>query len=374
MTLPYDFVPFQPVQKGVRLAPTPLNSINPDLHTGSFRCQLLAFSPLFIGGTEEVNRYKMFFHYPGSPPVIPAATLKGCIRSVAEALSNGCVSVFAGKYKNLHEEVVLPDDVRPCDDVHRLCPTCRLFGMCAPESESKSKVENKEKLSYRGKVSFTDASLINRPQTINLRLDQLYSPRPHEDVYFVKKRINGRNKQIAIGRKFYYHRDSLETLTNNNGKIAIAALAPGARFEFEVSFSNLSNSEIALLVLALELHSLLPLNSDRTTKFDPRSISSKNGIFHKIGYGKPVGLGTAAIYITQFKKFNPSLRYGHDKSSDADVMGVKEMHEWIKKQKSNYLYPEGKRGELPLNIAKLFEILRLPNGLGDIRYPVFSRR
>ncbi|MHC1733402.1 MAG: RAMP superfamily CRISPR-associated protein [Bacteroidales bacterium] len=362
MPIPYDFVPFKDAPQTILEKPTSLTSIAPGLYSGSFTCQLLAFSPLFVGGLGETSGTRYFFHYPNKKaPCIPAASLKGCIRHVAEALCNGCVSVFMGKYGNLNGEVFLPKEVRPCSDYNHLCPTCRLFGM--------SSTEENETLSFRGKVSFSDARIIENYEMIPLQINQLYSPRPHNEIYFID---NGRQK-TALGRKFYFHHDGLRAQTSPNGKIQISALKPGARFEFNVEFKNLTPFEINLLVLSLELNPRLSLDAQRHPIFQSDPSKLRKGVFHKLGYGKPVGLGTVAIMITNFIPYNPAERYSAETTSLPSMsMTAKELNNWVSERKSEGLYLNG-NPSLPVNVSKLLNILSLPNQLGEIRYPVYQR-
>ena len=69
--------------------------------TGRITCELEAVTPLFTADSEGVvkeedDHYRFqFFHY-GGKPAIPATSLRGSIRSVFEAVTNSCFSVFAG--------------------------------------------------------------------------------------------------------------------------------------------------------------------------------------------------------------------------------------------------------------------------------------
>lgn len=69
--------------------------------TGRITCELTAVTPLFTADSEGVVKgerdhyHFQFFRY-GGEPAIPATSLRGPIRSVFEAATSSCFSVFAG--------------------------------------------------------------------------------------------------------------------------------------------------------------------------------------------------------------------------------------------------------------------------------------
>lgn len=103
---PYNFV--TPIQAGDPHQAPLLGRCPPPPHdrysglTGRIVCQLEATTPLFISDSEGVQederkghyRYR-FFRYDGEP-AIPATSLRGPIRSVFEAATGSCFSVFRG--------------------------------------------------------------------------------------------------------------------------------------------------------------------------------------------------------------------------------------------------------------------------------------
>lgn len=75
--------------------------------TGRLTCSLVATSPLFISDSEAVpdservnederrrHYHYRFFSYDGERPAIPGSSLRGAVRSVFEALTSSCFSVF----------------------------------------------------------------------------------------------------------------------------------------------------------------------------------------------------------------------------------------------------------------------------------------
>ena len=109
---PYNFVrPLEVVHPG---AEPLLGNCEPPPHdryvglTGKLKCQITVQTPLFISdshavrfktvrerGKEKEHPIYRFFEYK-KKPAIPASSLRGTIRSVFEAATNSCFSVFAG--------------------------------------------------------------------------------------------------------------------------------------------------------------------------------------------------------------------------------------------------------------------------------------
>lgn len=98
---PYNFVRI--IQKG-RESEQILGNCKPPPHdrytglTGRITCEVKVVTPLFISDSHAVKENNMhrtyrFFQY-GGQPAIPASSLRGMIRSVFEALTNSCFSVF----------------------------------------------------------------------------------------------------------------------------------------------------------------------------------------------------------------------------------------------------------------------------------------
>ncbi|MCI0396950.1 MAG: TIGR03986 family CRISPR-associated RAMP protein [Chloroflexi bacterium] len=103
---PYNFVrPLPDTDRGNPL----LGRCAPPPHdryiglTGQVTCELTAVTPLFTAGSEGVEKladdhyqYRFFQLEPGGPPTIPGSTIRGAIRSIFEAVTNSCFSVFDG--------------------------------------------------------------------------------------------------------------------------------------------------------------------------------------------------------------------------------------------------------------------------------------
>lgn len=76
---------------------------------------------------------------------------------------------------------------------------------------------------------------------------------------------------------------------------------PGAQFEFEIDFENLESKELGALLYCLEL---------------------EEGMLHRLGYGKPLGLGSVKVSIQSVQVFNLEQRFA---SSDLTLSGIYDM-------------------------------------------------
>lgn len=81
--------------------PPPHDRYIPNLLSGRIVCKVTAVTPLFVSDSHAIDgesgehRTFRFFEYDGKP-ALPASSLRGMLRSVFEAATNSCFSVFAG--------------------------------------------------------------------------------------------------------------------------------------------------------------------------------------------------------------------------------------------------------------------------------------
>lgn len=252
--------------------------------SGRISCRFTARTALFVphyrgGGANRARTHEtlqMCRDYAGIP-MIPGTSLKGAIRAVVEAASNSCFMLPNRlSYERQTVEYRLSQSFRFCDDVRALCPTCRLFGML-----------NKGKV-FAGNVSVQDAIAQPGYQTRQITLAVLSAPKPrHKPFYSIKS--NDPTPEIR-GRKFYYHRPQgpRERVQKDGQNKTVEAVLPGATFTFEVEYSNLVEADLSLLLFGLVLW-------DDTC--------------HKVGMGKPIGMGSAKIEVTALTILDRQSRY-----------------------------------------------------------------
>jgi hypothetical protein len=226
---------------------------------------------------------------------------------------------------------------RPCGSVksagswNRLCPSCRLFGW-APSADAKATGLGGRV--YFGPAKWTglaDHAQARERQTVCGPLLILGGPKPQcEQMYLVDAR--GDNKRVARwdvwggghgmqqhgadtrlrGRKLYWHQPdhsdepdawyfrqptSEDPEVRDDQNQSAQLLLSGQRFAFEVKFENLTTKELGLLLASLQ-PSLLSSGAD-----DSRTLA------HKIGRGKPIGLGSAQVTVRKLTLINRTERY-----------------------------------------------------------------
>lgn len=295
---PYKFVPLPQGRPQLR-APAGHHRYETNLLSGTLSVRIIARSPVHVasGLLEPKNDRK----YPlvkahfrsGGRPVIPGTSLKGCIRSIVEAISPSAVHVT----RRMRD---LPRDYQPMRSVERIDVAQRLFGAQA----------------YQGAVSFGDAAL-EAGETVIQPSVQLFRPRPESvSTYF--------DGQHPHGRKFYRHGTPAE------GDLPLEVCPVNSQFTLYVQFSNLSESELGLLLTALGLG-------------EPR-------LWPKLGGAKPACLGSIEVSLQELSIYVPKVSY-----SDFDsVTTTRNTAELIAAAQSEGLL-------LTRQLQLLADILRWPN-------------
>lgn len=229
--------------------------------------------------------------------------------------------------KNPHELLnAYSRHLTPCTKIDKLCPACRLFGAADVDESRAGNTNDESSGEDAGKES---TSLMGRLRIENIRKDPergrtntdvktlkiLGSPKEtatnfylinanHDNSKAVIKKsgrgYDGSPPPIIRGRKFYWHQcdapphqlisDKYTTTDMSNQNITAEVLEAGAVFEFDLYFENLEPAELALLYWTLHL---------------------QGGMLHKLGRGKPLGLGSVKIDIIHENSFfiDPEARY-----------------------------------------------------------------
>jgi len=278
---PYDFVPLPP--------PARRESVRGRGHdqftglSGRLACQITAETHIFVPAyrSESSARGKLheqlrFCRDRGNHHFIPGTSIKGVLRSVAEAVSGSCFIYDNLSYERNTIRYNLPSGYNHCTDVHHLCPACRMFGFL-----------NRREV-FSGLVAISDAKAIEETfQTDTFTLAVLSTPKPHHRAFYAST-PTGRD---ARGRKFYYHHlpGNVKPRSIKDGQNkTVEAARPGASFIFDIEYANLTNAELALLLYAVAL--------------EPE-------MRHKLGMGKPIGLGSVHIEITGWQRLDRNARY-----------------------------------------------------------------
>ena len=286
---PYNFVPLEGRNIDKREwqgAPSGHERWQESRHSGTFVCKLKTKTLLSIKNVFEDCKTR------NVKPVIPGSSLKGMVRSVAQALGAGC----GYKYLSKDNEGMKLGNLAACDS-KQACLVCRIFGY-SPE---------REEFGWAGKVRFSDAA-VQGTWSLYLwkampkgggRWPSFEHRTRHKSFYF-----SGRQ---PLGWKIYRHaKNPRAALESEKATFwTDACVAAGTEFQFEVTYENLSDEEFALLRFALTLEHECP-------EHNPATTFAGHTLAHKLGYGKPAGLGSCTIAITDDRRENPKRYFRNE--------------------------------------------------------------
>jgi CRISPR-associated protein (TIGR03986 family) len=192
----------------------------------------------------------------------------------------------------------------PCEHPDHLCPACALFGLAGKKGAAASRVR------------FTDAHTAAKLNKIEDYYDEvrilkeLAGPKLSAAEFYLKQKpenahlwnydyaVNWNTHRYGIpdydpeirGRKFYWHQlepdPYIEKEKESDHKfvsdrnVAVRALRKGITFDFKVYFNEIKETELKKLLWVLTIGN-----------------SQKNA--HKIGMGKPLGMGSIKITVTE---------------------------------------------------------------------------
>jgi CRISPR/Cas system CSM-associated protein Csm3 (group 7 of RAMP superfamily) len=289
---PYDFARIDWSKPPKRSKPVwhhHLVEMGKQLFSGSLEVDIYVETPIFIANSgvapSDPKRPAQSMQNPQGAFIIPGSSLKGMLRSVVETLSNGCLTLYDGDYEGhrVHYRDRVPESFQHCRDAMKLCIACRAFGMLKGGNIFLGKVNIGDAVSYPGKAYMSDP----------LYTAVLVEPKPRHEAFYLDEK-----RQYIAGRKFYFHHSPGQLLTENRlmyfGKNQILAnryiqpLDSESNFHFRVDFTNLEPEEFGVLLLAVSLEAEMR---------------------HKIGYGKPMGLGSIEMRPISLTLVDYSTRY-----------------------------------------------------------------
>ena len=252
---PYDFVTF-PDRRPTLTAPIGHDRYHADRLHGSLELTLQVQTALHVStgitglGSDVGSRLPLIKTMTTTDQqlVIQGSSLKGCIRSVYEAITNSTLAVVTSRYRDQ-----VPPDRLPCKNPKQLCPASRVFGA----------------LDWQGLVEFSDSICQTKQPDIGF-MPSLYSPRPERREYFVRGRV--------AGRKFYYNMTRAVDRGENRG-IPVQQASRQYTFKTTLHYKNLLPEELGILFLIL-------------------GQDQESPVALKVGGGKPIGMGTMTTQIT----------------------------------------------------------------------------
>lgn len=218
---------------------------------------------------------------------IQGSSLKGCIRSAYEAITNSTLAVITSRYRDK-----IPPERLPCKNKQELCPASQVFGA----------------LDWQGLIEFSDAKCDNTGFATGF-MPSLYRPRPDQRRAYFDARGN------VAGRKFYYHTIRAIDKGQNQG-ITVQQAAKEYTFKTQIQFKNLTAAELGTLLIVLGQ--------------DP-----KYPIALKVGGGKPIGMGTMTVEVTAAKvlqnKGDLRDRYSSYNPPESDSMTGTKLQQFMQK-------------------------------------------
>jgi CRISPR-associated protein (TIGR03986 family) len=219
---------------------------------------------------------------------------------VADAQGNpihiGLAQLFRIPYGHYPAELAGHEDTE--DDFCQV-----LFGFAGRKRSLRGRVTfSHAELQSEGKVREEGPSVPGNPKASCIP-HYLVQPEDHPKVQYVppkKGRKRGINQVLSYnddearlrGRKLYWHRDPEFPKPPNEANLDVQAVyfpLEDAEFGFTVDFEGLSEAELGGLLEALQL---------------------PEGHAHKVGMGKPFGLGSARIEVTELTLWRGGEIYG----------------------------------------------------------------
>jgi CRISPR/Cas system CSM-associated protein Csm3 (group 7 of RAMP superfamily) len=334
---PYGFVRLGPAAQ--REAATRHEQFNGP--SGRLSCRLTALTHLLIPKTQEMRKREHqkldLLRSTDGLPLLPGSSLKGVVRSVAEAISGSCLTLPVGRRGEVEYRGRPPVSYRiprgfdHCRDADHLCPACRIFGSLSGDR------------SFLGKIGLSDASIVGQFEVEVLTIEALMEPKPRHRAWYEDPQQRG----FIRGRKFYHHRPlgPRRTTVKNQYNKTVESVKQGAVFEFDLDYTNLTEAELTLLVFALTL--------------EPE-------MYYKVGMGKPVGMGSARIDIVAWEQIERQTRYrqfgGGVTALEGDALGP-EVARWQGKYRQVY----ADWGESLADLRRIWTWN--PAATEDIKYP-----
>lgn len=276
-------------------------------YTGVIPVRLRTQTPLFITNPETRRLTENEHYIYDCLDRIPATALKGMLSSAYEIITNSRYRVFGKqnftklKYRDGWDKKTypcspaecLPDSLHPAKAIEQLSPADRLFGWVGQDG----------KKAWRGKLCFSDAIYDGEGSAVEgfaekngNPLQILGAPKPAQARFYLgdasgrpqedgqpKEKAGYRNGKKLRGRKVYLHHrnfspPSVFTQKRDKQNRSITGWIPaGKEFSFSIRFENLMGEELGGLLILLGLS------------------GPKHPYCFRLGYGKPLGLGSVEL-------------------------------------------------------------------------------
>ncbi len=190
-------------------------------------------------------------------------------------MSLACIGRMA--YNNTMGDLL--GDRTPCTSRSAVCKACALFGMTSNEDSVGSRIRITD--------AYTDAPK-NKWNMGYHTLKELARPKTSYLPFYAKvtdgKWSYDEQGTTIRGRKFYWHneaQDAFETTTRTERNATMQLVAKDVEFGFKVYYNDITDTQLE------ELKWVLALGDNK----------ADSSLCHKVGHGKPIGLGSAKIVI-----------------------------------------------------------------------------
>ncbi len=269
----YDFVKF-PKEPNCNFITDINKRYEEDDFSGRITLKITTVDNLYLGGGytsfDKDNGFINETLEESGRAVIPGSSVKGAVRQVCRAISDGCIPIE----KNDRYELDYSQK-KKCSigrDGFHICMVCDMFGM----------------MGLGSKVKFSDFvcdekdvfEIVSVPKLPLMNVDGKEGDKPYK------------------GYKFYKTFCKLINVGNSN---KVRAVKSGAVFNGAIDFEGLKGKELALLMCSL-------------------GISKEDSFSHKLGGYRPCGLGTVNFSVVNFM-LNDEEKTADDAFQFADRYG-----------------------------------------------------
>lgn len=332
---------------------------HPETYSGELSCTLTTMMPTFVGSAQEKPENEDVSHGELPAPsivqpflyksarAIPGTSLRGMIGALVELISNSSMRVVNGDHKPFASASVadlvrnLSDNLLPLGvrESRQIFPAELMLGVvgAVAESAQKGAFAFASKLSFSNALPATSDPIATLP-TVTLK--ELASPKPKSAALYIrpvggihryisKAEIDSNPREFTFnGTKIYLHahRKNVDGhpqafTTNQLGietecteakcpwethkpampegggdadeyqssrQVSVEPIAGNQAFAFTIRFDNLSEVELCTLCAA---------------------IQPSEHFEHRLGMGKPLGLGSVKLNIQSLKAIDRSQRY-----------------------------------------------------------------
>ncbi|WP_298821621.1 TIGR03986 family type III CRISPR-associated RAMP protein [Chloroflexus sp.] len=270
--------------------------------------------------------------------------------------------------------LLFPAELAKCTEYQKLCPACRTFGWVWGDESTQETPDLSKPTAYAGRVRFSHATLVHDAGTFDTTLAILSTPKPTTYRFYLRPR-NGKprdglrdqdvdynnEEQILRGRKVYRHHgkqlnpqeyQSVNNAKSDQNRTVLGVQQTGSVFEFTVEFTNLAPLELGALLWSLGLE----------------------GWYHRIGYAKPLGFGSAQISIQEVEILDPKVRYESLSAGDGWIKAdQQQIDSWINAFKKGMASRYGAAFDQLANIRDLKALLAADPTL-PVHYPRPTRQ